>query len=80
MEELKLVARRRFDHDLRRVKVSLTSKSRALASGMAPLIEAAYADIESAVGSELVRQLYVLIDQLIARIDRANAKAVGERR
>src|SRR5690606_19498463 len=42
MEELDLVARKRFETDQRRVSVSLTPRSRALAARMAPEIDATY--------------------------------------
>src|SRR4051812_33678601 len=47
MDDLKLVVRKRLDHDQRRLQVSLTPRSRALAARMAPHIEASYAAIEA---------------------------------
>ncbi len=68
MAEIGLVARRRLEHDQRRVLVSLTSRSRALAARMAPQIDAIYADIESELGPSATRQLYGALDLLIATL------------
>lgn len=68
MQEVGLVRRARLDHDQRRVKVSLTPKSRKLAAAMVPQVEAAYAGLESAVGSDLVAQAYRLLDRLITAL------------
>ncbi|MBV8911345.1 MAG: homoprotocatechuate degradation operon regulator HpaR, partial [Gammaproteobacteria bacterium] len=46
MEELGLVTRRRVPRDQRRVRVALTSRARALAARMAPLINATYRRME----------------------------------
>lgn len=69
MEEVGLVRRVRLDHDQRRVEVSLTPKSRALAATMAPQVEAAYAELEASVGPNLVRQLYRQIDRLLVALE-----------
>ena len=69
MEEVGLVRRVRLDHDQRRVEVSLTAKSRALATAMAPQVEAAYAELEAMVGPELVGQVYRLLDRLVSALD-----------
>src|SRR4030081_1318818 len=42
MEELGYIKRKRFDHDQRRLRVSLTSRSRALSPRMAPHLQATY--------------------------------------
>jgi homoprotocatechuate degradation regulator HpaR len=65
MEEMGLVNRERVAQDQRRVRVSLTARSRALASRMAPQIEAVYARVERALGKEFCRQLYDALDELI---------------
>lgn len=65
MDELGLVARERLPTDQRRVMVSLTARSRALAETMAPQIEAVYADIEAHIGSELMDRFYATLDELI---------------
>lgn len=68
MEELGLVARKRLDHDQRRVRVSLTPRSRALVRQMAPRIEQAYRELELQIGPQLVQQMYAVLDQLNARL------------
>jgi homoprotocatechuate degradation regulator HpaR len=74
MEEIDLVARRRLDHDQRRVLVSLTSRSCALAARMAPQIDAIYADIEAELGPSATRQLYSALDLLIAALGQQDPK------
>ena len=64
MEELELVSRKRLAHDQRRVMVSLTTGSRALAKRMTPHIEAAYAEMERTLGAEFVEQCYVMLDKI----------------
>ena len=64
MEELKLVSRKRLAHDQRRVMVSLTTGSRALAKRMTPHIEEAYAEMERMLGAEFVEQCYVMLDKI----------------
>ena len=68
MEKTGLVARQRLDHDQRRVKVSLTPKSRALARRMAPEIEAAYVELEAAIGAQAALGLYATLDGLIGSL------------
>ena len=65
MDDMGLVKRERVAEDQRRVKVSLTAKSRALAAAMAPQIEAVYAAIEAHIGSDLVQRFYATLDELI---------------
>ena len=74
MEEIDLVARQRLEHDQRRVRVSLTSRSRALAARMAPQIDAIYADIEAELGPSATRQLYRALDTLIATLEQQDAQ------
>ena len=76
MDELRLVARRRVDADQRRLLVSLTPKSRAIVRRMAPLVEREYQALEAAVGRELVRDAYALLDRLSASL-RATATCDG---
>jgi len=68
MEELGLVRRERMAEDQRRVRVSITPKSRALARRMAPLIDAQYRELERALGGELLQQVYDTLDQLLLRL------------
>lgn len=68
MDELGWVRRERFDNDARRVMVTLTPKSRALAKRLAPSIEAIYVEIEAVIGREFTQSLYQSLDALIARL------------
>jgi homoprotocatechuate degradation regulator HpaR len=71
MEELGFVSRERMDHDQRRMLVSLTPKSRTLATRMAPQVEAAYAELEALVGAPLLQRLYAVLDELVATLEPA---------
>lgn len=68
MEELGWVERRRFANDHRRVRVSLTPASRALAARLAPAIEAMYAALENRVGQTVLRDLDRALDALMAHL------------
>jgi homoprotocatechuate degradation regulator HpaR len=68
MDELGLVTRERLDHDQRRVHVSATARSRALAASLAPRVEAVYAAIEAALGAEFIQGAYTTLDVLISRL------------
>lgn len=68
MDDLGLVLRERVDSDQRRVMVSISPKAQAQALGMAPAIEAIYAGIEAQVGKPLVDEFYLLLDQLLDRL------------
>ena len=65
MDDLGLVKRERMAGDARRVRVSITPRSRALAAKMAPQIEATYAAIESRIGTEFIGGFYRTLDELI---------------
>jgi homoprotocatechuate degradation regulator HpaR len=65
MDDLGLVKRARLDHDQRRLLVSLTPKSRALAAKMSPQIEATYIELEAKLGERFTRDLYATLDSLI---------------
>ena len=78
MEELGFVDRKRLAHDQRRVRVSLTPRSRALAARMAPQIEAVYARVERLLGEEFSRHLYEALDALIEKLP-DHAPRRGER-
>jgi homoprotocatechuate degradation regulator HpaR len=69
MEELGYITRRRLDHDQRRVRVSLTRRSRGLAARMAPQIETTYRDIETVIGAEFSARFYRALDQLIGALE-----------
>lgn len=78
MEQLGLVHRERFEHDLRRLRVSLTPRSRALALRLAPQVEATYAELEAQLGPRLVGQLYALLDELQVKLGAAESESSGE--
>lgn len=65
MDDLGLVRRERLAEDQRRVKVSLTVKSRSLAATMAPQIEAVYGAIEAHIGTDFIDRFYATLDELI---------------
>jgi homoprotocatechuate degradation regulator HpaR len=65
MEELGYIRRKRLDHDQRRLRVSLTARSRKLSAGMAPQIEATYRRIETLIGTEFSARFYQALDELI---------------
>jgi homoprotocatechuate degradation regulator HpaR len=69
MEELGYITRKRLDHDQRRVRVSLTQRSRGLAARMAPQIEAIYRDIETVIGAEFSARFYRALDELIGALE-----------
>jgi homoprotocatechuate degradation regulator HpaR len=69
MEELGYITRRRLDHDQRRVRVSLTRRSRGLAARMAPQIETTYRDIETVIGAEFSARFYRALDELIGALE-----------
>lgn len=69
MEEIGWVDRKRLAHDQRRVRVSLTARSRALAARMAPQIEAVYARVERLLGQEFCNHLYGALDDLIVKLE-----------
>ena len=71
MEEIGFVTRTRLAHDQRRVRVSLTRRSRALASRIAPQIEAVYARVEESLGKEFCEHLYRALDDLIDKLQPA---------
>jgi homoprotocatechuate degradation regulator HpaR len=69
MQELGFVARRRLQHDKRRVRVSLTPRARALAARMVPEIDATYRRIEELLGSEFSARFQRMLDQLLATLE-----------
>jgi homoprotocatechuate degradation regulator HpaR len=66
MEEMDLVTRTRVPEDQRRVMVRLTPKSEQLVSELGPLIVEQYKFIEQSFGPELIKQLYEVMDRVIA--------------
>lgn len=78
MDELGLVGRERFEHDQRRLLVSLTAKSRGLLVRIAPRIDAAYAEIEARVGKQRMEEVYRMLDELIATLSDEAAAPLDE--
>jgi homoprotocatechuate degradation regulator HpaR len=72
MEELGLVARKRFERDQRRVRVSLTRRSRGLATRMAPKVEAQYRQIEEQVGKLACQRLVQVLDEVVESLPPVN--------
>ncbi len=66
MEEMNLVTRERMPEDQRRVIVRLTPKSEQLVAELGPLIVEQYKVIEQAFGPELIKELYDVMDRVIA--------------
>lgn len=77
MEELGFVQRERMASDQRRVRVSITAKSRALARRVAPLAAAEYARLEQAIGSARLAQVYATLDDLVLRLGALEAEEGG---
>ena len=69
MEETGLVARRKVDSDQRRLLVSPTAKGKALVRRMAPLVQEQYRLLEAAMGPDLVRDLYPVLNRLVSLKD-----------
>ncbi len=65
MDDLRWVARKPMAGDQRRVLVSTTAKSRALAARIAPKVDAIYERIEAQLGKDFKRALYDKLDRLI---------------
>jgi homoprotocatechuate degradation regulator HpaR len=80
MEELGLVTRRRLQHDQRRVHVSLTPRSRALAARMAPEINATYRRIEQLIGREFGERFEQMLDRLLATLETRSVNPASGRR
>ena len=77
MDDLGLVQRARLPQDQRRVMVTLTDHSTALAAAMAPEIEAAYAAIEAHIGGAFITRFYGALDELIGLLDDLEAADEG---
>ena len=73
MEEAGLVDRERMADDQRRVRVSVTARSRQLGRRMIPAIEERYALIEEQVGVKTLQQAYDVLDALLAPLGHATA-------
>lgn len=75
MDELGLVSRERFEHDQRRVLVSVTPRANQLAAGVLPRIETAYRALESDLGVELSDELYRVLDRVQIRLEQLSGTA-----
>jgi homoprotocatechuate degradation regulator HpaR len=74
MKEAGLVDRKRMAGDQRRVRISVTARSRQLGQRMIPAIEKRYAAIEKQVGVQTLKQVYDVLDALLAAVHCAPAK------
>jgi DNA-binding MarR family transcriptional regulator len=54
-------------HDARRVKVSLTAKSRRIAQRLIPQIEQRYQELEESLGLQSMQVVYDALDALLSR-------------
>ena len=73
MEEIDLVTRTRFESDQRRVTVRLTVKGERLVAELGPLIMAQYKVIEEVFGSDLIEELFDVMDRVMEVDDAAIA-------
>lgn len=72
MEETGLITRERMAHDQRRVRVSLTPKSRKIAQQLIPLVEQRYQALEASLGLGAMQEVYDALDALLARTPVSN--------
>lgn len=70
MEAVHLVTKTRFPDDQRRVLVSLTPTSMKLVKVVAGELERTYAELEQAVGKDVVSRVYEAVDTLLAGLER----------
>lgn len=77
MEETGLITRKRMAHDQRRVRVSLTPKSRRMAQRLIPLVEQRYEALEASLGLRSIQEVYDALDALLARAPRADDTPAG---
>jgi homoprotocatechuate degradation regulator HpaR len=75
MSEAGLIERERMPDDQRRVRVSITARSRQLGKRMIPAIEERYAGIEEMVGVATLQQAYDVLDALLASLGQMPADA-----
>jgi DNA-binding MarR family transcriptional regulator len=66
MEDLGLLTRTRMQEDQRRVMVRLMPKGEKLVAELSPLIIEQYRIIERAFGTELIQEVYDVMDKFIA--------------
>jgi homoprotocatechuate degradation regulator HpaR len=77
MEQAGYITRRRVEHDQRRVLVSLTSKSRELAAGMAREIDATYRRIEERLGTQFCERFHEVLDHVLERLPAQSELSTG---
>jgi homoprotocatechuate degradation regulator HpaR len=75
MEETGLITRERMAHDQRRVRVSLTPKSRKIAQQLIPRVEQRYQALEASLGMGAMQEVYDTLDALLARTPDSNHAA-----
>ena len=78
MEKSGLVTRERCPEDARRSLVAATPEALALADALSTSIQAQYADLAAHLGEARLRQLYALLDELIALPAHADAEWAEE--
>jgi homoprotocatechuate degradation regulator HpaR len=76
MEEAGLVERKRMEDDQRRLKISITARSRQLGRRMFPAIDAQYSRIEEIVGVDALNHVYDVLDTLLGALGQAPAPDV----
>lgn len=69
MEDAGMIERERMEHDQRRVKVSLSAQGRKLSRRMAPEVDLAYEALERRVGIQPLKQVYDVLDMLLAKLE-----------
>ena len=68
LETRELVKRSAHADDLRAAQVTLSNAGRRLVARLAPLSEARYAEIATAVGADDLERLYALLGEVIERL------------
>lgn len=69
MEAKNWVKKTRLTHDQRRVRVSLTARSRKLVGSIATDLQGAYVELEQRIGVHLLAETYHAVDGLLAGIE-----------
>lgn len=72
MEEAGLIDRARMAHDQRRVRVTLTAKSRSIGEAMTAAVEQQYTELEQLLGVEALQHVYDVLDTLVQRLAQAS--------
>lgn len=69
LEGTGLIERHPDPQDLRRQMIFLSTKGRQVVTQLNPQIEAIYRDLEAAIGSELMTDLYRNVDTMMANLE-----------